>query len=111
MEKLILLARSNFKKSRGTVFGLFMLMMLSAMLIGVSLLMFIDAYPLATKEADRLDAGDGYIWISNDTAGIDEEYTKELLGDDVERFYYLPRIQQCIPSLRKRFGSTAARTE
>ena len=49
MEKTILLAKSNFRKNRGTSVGLFLLMFMAAMLVGVSLLIFLDAYPTAAK--------------------------------------------------------------
>ena len=78
MEKTILLAKSNFRKNKGTSVGLFLLMFMAAMLVGVSLLIFLDAYPTAAKEAKRLDAGDGYLWIGEDLRGIDDEFIEDL---------------------------------
>ncbi|MBR1861854.1 MAG: ABC transporter permease [Lachnospiraceae bacterium] len=86
MEKTILLAKSNFRKNRGTSIGLFFLMLMAAMLVGVSLLIFLDAYPTAAKEAKRLDAGDGYLWIGEELQGIDDEFIEDLLGADTERY-------------------------
>lgn len=86
MEKIILLAKSNFRKNKGTSVGLFLLMFLAALLVGVSLLIFLDAYPTAGKEAARLDAGDGYLWISEDLNGIDDKFIEELVGEDTDRY-------------------------
>ncbi len=86
MEKTILLAKSNFRKNKGTSIGLFLLMFMAAMLVGVSLLIFLDAYPTAAKEAKRLDAGDGYLWIGEDLRGIDDEFIEDLLGADTEKY-------------------------
>ena len=86
MEKTILLAKSNFRKNKGTSIGLFLLMFMAAMLVGVSLLIFLDAYPTAAKEAKRLDAGDGYLWIGEDLRGIDDDFIEGLLGEDTEKY-------------------------
>jgi ABC-type antimicrobial peptide transport system permease subunit len=87
MEKIKLLSRSNFRKNKGTCVGLFLLMMLASMMIGLVLLLFMDAYPTARKEAEKLDAGDGYIWIMNDIKGIDDEYVEELIGKETKDYY------------------------
>ncbi len=86
MEKTKLLTLSNFRKNKGTSVGLFLLMMLASMLVGVSLLMFFDAYPTAEKEAKKLDAGDGYLWINKDLKGIDDAFIDELFKKDAERY-------------------------
>ena len=86
MVKYICLARSHFRKNKGTSVGLFLLIALAAMLIGVALLLFLDAYPTAGREAKRLDAGDGYVWIDSDLTGIDENYIEKLLRDEVSRY-------------------------
>ena len=86
MEKYICLARSHFRKNRGTSVGLFLLIALASMLIGLALLLFWDAYPTARREAERLEAGDGYIWIDNDLTGIDEDYFEELFQGEVTRY-------------------------
>ena len=86
MEKTLLLARSNLRKNRGTSAGLFLLMLVAACLIGVVFLVLTDAYPLASREAERLNAGDGYLYICEDIEGIDEDYVRDLLGDDVSEY-------------------------
>lgn len=87
MEKIKILAKSNFRKNKGTCIGLFLLMMLASMMIGLAFLLFFDAYPTATKEAKRLDAGDGYIWIMNDIEGIDDEFVEKLVGSETTDYY------------------------
>lgn len=86
MGKELLLTKSNFKKNKGTCIGLFLLMLISTALIGVSLLVLLDAYPTAKREAERLDAGDGYIWLTNDIAGLDDSTMEKLFDGDVETF-------------------------
>lgn len=86
MRKELLLAKSNLRKNIGTSIGLFLLITIAAMLVGVSLLLFNDAYPTATKEAERLDAGDGIIWISEDLTGIDEEFISQTLEKDTKDY-------------------------
>ncbi|MBP5249083.1 MAG: hypothetical protein J6Z46_03660, partial [Lachnospiraceae bacterium] len=86
MEKTKLLTLSNFRKNKGTSVGLFLLMMLASMLVGVALLMFLDAYPTAEKEAKKLDAGDGYLWINKDIKGIDDAFIDELFKKDAKRY-------------------------
>lgn len=86
MGKELLLAKSNFRKNKGTSIGLLLLITLAAMLIGVSLLLYFDAYPIASKEADRLESGDGYIWLNEDLTGVDEQSIAEVLQDDVEKY-------------------------
>ena len=73
MEKTLLLAKSNLRKNRGTSIGLFLMMMIASALIGVSLLVFLDLYPTGSKEAKRLNAGDGYISIRYDLNGFTDE--------------------------------------
>lgn len=86
MGKVILLAGSNFRKNRGTSIGLFLLMTIAACLIGIVLLVIMDAYPLAGREAERLNAGDGYFRIDGDIDGIDADYVNDLIGEDVSDF-------------------------
>lgn len=86
MEKELLLTKSNFKKNIGTSIGLFLLMTLATMLIGLALLLFLDAYPTAQKEAKRLEAGDGYILLTQDVSAIDEEYVAQLLEKDAVKY-------------------------
>ena len=80
MNKTLLLTKSNLRKNRGTSVGLFLLMVIATCLIGVSLLIFFDAYPMASKEAERLNAGDGFITIQDGLEGFDDEKIEELIG-------------------------------
>jgi ABC-type antimicrobial peptide transport system permease subunit len=87
MEKTLLLTKSNLRKNRGTSIGLFFLMMISSCLIGVSLLIFLDCYPIAKKEAERLNAGDGYFMIGKDIDGFSNDKIMEMIGNDTDRIY------------------------
>jgi len=87
MNKSILLARSHFKNNRGTSIGLLCLMLLTAFLFSTSLLILTDAYPLAEREAARLDSGDGFIRITSNLDGVDETVINELLKEDTTRHY------------------------
>ncbi len=86
MEKIILFTKSNFRKNKGTSIGLFLLMLLTSMLIGTSLLLFFDAYPSIEKEAERLNAGDGYICINADIEGIDDDFIESIMKNDTEEY-------------------------
>ena len=92
MNKIIILAKSHFRKNKGTVAGLLCLMIIAAMLLSASLLMMFDAYPLATREAQRLDSGDGRVRIYNDLTGIDEDFIDELMSEDCTRY----DVQDCL---------------
>ena len=93
MEKTLLLTRSNLRKNRGTSVGLFFLMFISTVLIGISLMIFFDALPTARKEAERLDAGDGYIMVRNGIEDITGEKIEELIKDDTDRFFVYRNLQ------------------
>lgn len=86
MRKELLLSKSNFRKNIGTSIGLFLLITLAAMLVGVSLLLFNDAYPTAAKEAKRLEAGDGIIWVNENLTGIDDSFIEEVLKNDTKEY-------------------------
>ncbi len=86
MGKRLLLAKSNLRKNRGTTIGLFLLMVLAAALVGVALLMFIDAYPTARKEAKRLNAGDGFLLIAGGAQEVQEAELIEMMGKDVSEY-------------------------
>lgn len=102
MEKELLLTKSNFKKNVGTSVGLFLLMSLASMMIGLALLLFLDAYPTAKKEAERLDAGDGYLLLMDQVSEMEDDYIAEVLGDDVDQY----DIFRCLayPSISIPFG-------
>ena len=87
MNKALLLTKSNLRKNRGTSVGLFLLMFIATCLIGVSLLIFFDAYPMASKEAERLNAGDGFITIQGGIEGFDDDKIEELFGEDTDRYF------------------------
>ena len=87
MEILRILTKSNFRKNKGTCVGLFLLIMLASMMIDLALLLFFDAYPTSRTEAERLEAGDGYIWIMDDIKGIDDAYIEELIGKETTNYY------------------------
>jgi hypothetical protein len=82
MNKTSLLTKSNLRKNRGTSVGLFLLMMIATCLIGISLLIFLDCYPSANREAKKLNGGDGYLSISGNLEGLTDEKITELVKDD-----------------------------
>lgn len=87
MNKTSLLTKSNLRKNRGTSIGLFLLMMIATCLIGISLLIFLDCYPSANREAKKLNGGDGYLSISGNLEGLTDEKITELIKDDTDRHY------------------------
>ena len=93
MDKILLLTKSNLRKNRGTSVGLFLLMFIATMLIGVSLMIFFDALPIARSEAERLNAGDGYIMVRNGISDITDEKIEELIKDDTDRYYVYKNLQ------------------
>ena len=107
MEKTFLLAKSNLRKNRGTSIGLFLMMMIASALIGVSFLVFFDLYPTAGKEADRLNAGDGYISIRYDLDGFTDEKIEELFAKDTDQYYAYKNIQLGMCSLPFGNGNVA----
>ena len=86
MNKLLLLTKSHIKKNKGSSIGLALLMVIAGMLIGLSLLLMLDAVSLAKTESVRLNAGDGFIKVYGDIGKYDEEFISDCLGDDVEDF-------------------------
>ncbi|WP_034449141.1 ABC transporter permease [Butyrivibrio sp. AE2032] len=87
MNKTLLLTKSNLRKNRGTSVGLFLLMLITTCLIGIALLIFMDCYPSVSREAVRLNGGDGYLSISGNIEGFTDEKIKELLEEDTDRYY------------------------
>ena len=81
-----ILTKANFRKNKGTSVGLFLLMILSSMMIGVVLLLFLDATPNTENEAKRLKAGDGMFRISGNLTGMDDETLGEIIDKDVEDY-------------------------
>ena len=92
MNKTVILAKSHFRKNKGTTIGLLCLMLIAVMLLSASLLLFFDAYPLATRESRRLDSGSGRVRIYSDVTNIDEEFIDELLREDCVRY----DVQDCL---------------
>ena len=103
MDKTLLLTKSNLRKNRGTTIGLFLLMFISTCLIGISLMIFFDAIPTASKEAVRLKAGDGYIVARNGIKDMTDEKIGELIKDDTDEYYVFKNLQYTALSLP--FGS------
>ncbi len=93
MDKTLLLTKSNLRKNRGTSVGLFLLMFIATLLIGVSLMIFFDALPTARSEAERLNAGDGYIMVRNGISDITDEKIKELIKDDTDNYFVYKNLQ------------------
>ena len=93
MDKTLLLTKSNLRKNRGTSVGLFLLMFIATLLIGVSLMIFFDALPTARSEAERLNAGDGYIMVRNGISDITDEKIEELIKDDTDSYYVYKNLQ------------------
>ena len=93
MNKTLLLTKSNLRKNRGTSVGLFLLMFIATCLIGVSLMIFFDALPTVDREAKRLNAGDGYIMVSNGVEDMTDEKIRELIKDDTDSYYIFKNLQ------------------
>ena len=93
MDKTLLLTKSNLRKNRGTSVGLFLLMLIATCLIGVSMMIFFDALPTVDKEAKRLNAGDGYITVSNGVEDMTDEKIRELIKDDTDSYYIFKNLQ------------------
>ena len=87
MNKTLLLTKSNLRKNRGTSVGLFLLMVIATCLIGISLLIFMDCYPSVSREAVRLNGGDGYISIAGNVEGFTDEKIAELFDEDTDSYY------------------------
>ena len=84
MRKELLLTKSNFQKNKGSSIGLFLLCVVSAALILISLMLFVDVYPAARTEAQRLNAADGYMSLGGDLSGIDKDTLLEMWQEDVK---------------------------
>ncbi len=84
MRKELLLTKSNFQKNKGNSIGLFLLCVVSAALILISLMLLWDAYPTARTEAQRLNAADGYMCLGGDLSGIDKDTLLEMWQEDVK---------------------------
>lgn len=87
MNKILLLSKSHWRKNKGTSIGLVSLIFIAALLFSLSVIVLLDAYPIAQKEADRLDSGDGFMRLAMNIDGIDEEVIDEAIRDDVTRYY------------------------
>ena len=103
MNKTLLLTKSNLRKNRGTTIGLFLLMVISTCLIGISLMIFFDVIPTVSKEAKRLKAGDGYILATNGVEDMTDEKIGELIKDDTDEYFIYKNLQFTAASLP--FGS------
>lgn len=85
--KEALLAKSNFKKKKSSSITIFLLMLLSAFLIGISMLLFLDAFPNTNKYAEKLNAPDGYTILYNDITNIDDKVIDDILKDNVKEYF------------------------
>ena len=63
MTKEKMLAKSHFRKNKGSSIGIFCLMLLASMLLSLAMILFTDTYPTAAIEAERLDGGDGMMYV------------------------------------------------
>ncbi|MBR3041011.1 MAG: FtsX-like permease family protein [Lachnospiraceae bacterium] len=86
MSKEWVLTKSHFRKNKGTSIGLFLLIILAAMMISSSMLLFTDVYPTVSRDAKRLDAGDGFLRFTSDLTGIDDDCIENLMDDETERY-------------------------
>lgn len=86
MEKIKLLTGSHFRKNKATGIGLFLLIILAAMLICASILLFTNVYPTVSREAENLNAGDGFIRLTKDIEGIDDACIGKLMNGDVKEY-------------------------
>lgn len=84
MRKELLLTISNFRKNKGSSIGLFILCVVSAALILISLMLLWDVYPTARTEAQRLNATGGMALLDGDLSGIDEETLFDMWQEDVK---------------------------
>ena len=83
MNKILILTKSNLRKNRGTVAGLFILVVILSMLISSALLMFFDAYPSMERTAKHLNSGDGYFFLTGDLSEYDDTKLEELLSENM----------------------------
>ena len=93
MNKTSLLTKSNLRKNRGTSVGLFFLMFIASLLIGISLMIFFDVLPTAGKEAERLNSGDGYIMARNGIEDMTDEKIDEMIKDDTDDYFIYRNLQ------------------
>ena len=92
MNKILLLTGAHWRKNKGTSIGLVLLMILASMMICISLLLFTDAYPTASRESDRLNSGDGCCRLTGDIDAIDDAFIDEVFGNDSDNVYYYPTL-------------------
>ena len=81
MSKEILLAKSNFKKKKSSSITIGLLIILSTLLLGLSLLLMLDVYPNTKRYANKLNAGDGINILYKDITGLNTEFFDGILKD------------------------------
>ena len=86
MSKEILLAKSNFKRKKSATITIGLLILLSTLLLGLSLLLMLDVYPNTERYAKKLDAGDGIAILYKDINGLDDEFFSNILKDNTEDY-------------------------
>lgn len=77
--KEILLAKSHFKKKRSISIAIGLIIILASFLIGISLLLILDAYGNPKKYAKKLNSGDGISIIYNDLDSLDSNVISDAL--------------------------------
>ena len=108
MNKINLLTKSHFRKNRGTSIALFLLMLMASMMVTLAMLLFTDVYPMADKEASRLDAGNGYFLLHSDIEAFDEDTIASIFSEDVEKKTVFHCLNYGVNSLD--FGDGASTT-
>ncbi|MBR6094370.1 MAG: ABC transporter permease [Lachnospiraceae bacterium] len=102
MEKTILLTKSHFRKNKATSIGLFLLMILAALLISASMLLFTDVYPTVSREAVRLNAGDGFFRLTKDISSVDDAVIEKLMDGQTAEYEAYHAL--CYKSVSVPFG-------
>lgn len=78
--KSVLLAKSNIRKNKGLSICILLLIMLASMFICLSFILSNDYSKNASKEAKRLNAGNGYLYGFIDCSTIDKTYIDSILS-------------------------------
>lgn len=84
MSSSLLLTKSNIRKNKGSNIANAMLMVIGSILITLSLLIFMDFFPNAKKDAKNKNSGDLYSYIYGDVSGINASSIMPLFEDDIK---------------------------
>lgn len=82
----MLLTKANLKKNKGSSVALTILLSVVSALICLLSLLMLDFYPTPRKCAERLEAGDSIILITEDTVTYTDSMIEEAMTDNVERY-------------------------